>query len=366
MQTIRTIRDCMPSTVSILPRQAMALLSSLRDKPLLDAQTISNIQSVRHFLGAANGRLLLTDYAKHAEIVHLGELVSDQFQTQGLKQYAAVPLGLILSGEVIVLEDGKGVRRLLPGDFIGLFETSHYLNSHSNRKIGNWSLIADQPTSIMYFSDPATFRDREDQIFDRFKSYLIDLARLDLVPKPITDLPLLDLIANRVTRSLLEDTLVVAHTHILPSSFPLFRHLAHLVGYQNMIVLEKSYSTIRPISHKLIQMGAQVVPVIVIEGAPYEFAVKRSLDMVWEKVINAQKRRKIRRLLILDDGADLLLTIPWEKLGTIEVLGVEQTQRGIVRLEGSANHCRLSLMSPPVQSRKILNRSSSAKPLSIK
>ena len=80
-------------------------------------------------------------------------------------------------------------------------------------------------------------------------------------------------------------------------------------------------------------MGIELIPVLINNGAPYDFAVKRSVDILWDNVINTQKARRIKRILILDDGGDLYLSIPWHRLESVEICGVEQTQRGINRLQ---------------------------------
>ena len=309
-------------------RKAEGLINSLRQVKRLRSQSFINIMETRLFLThLKKSAFMLMEFNKREKIVHLGQLRNNRFLNF---QYALAPLGIILKGEVVVLENGKGVKRLFPGDFIGLFETAHYLSLGRKRKIGNWTLVADENTAILFFGD--VFSNQ------RFKSFLIDLARLDIVPKPITDLPLLDWVANNTTISLIENSIIITHTHILPSSFPLFRHLAHLVDYDNLFILEKPYSTVRRVFNKLIQMGAEIVPVAMVDHAPYEFALKRSIDVLWDKVINIQKRKNISRIIVIDDGADLLLSIPWEKLKSVKIVGVEQTQRGIDRINNTRHN----------------------------
>jgi hypothetical protein len=64
---------------------------------------------------------------------------------------------------------------------------------------------------------------------------------------------------------------------------------------------------------------------------PYEFAVSKSLDVLWDKVIDDQKRRQYKKLLIIDDGGDVWQSIPWNEFDGVSIAAVEQTQRGIAR-----------------------------------
>jgi S-adenosylhomocysteine hydrolase len=341
MQPVDRLSQCFPEIQAVDAKQALDCIRTIPAESIQRDLARKNIEEVSIFLEQI-GRLeqsrhfLITRYQSQESIVSFGNLTASKFPNNELPIYAPVPLGIILSGEIIVIKEGKTTKRLLPGDFIGLFETANYLYLNSTRRIGNWSLLADAETELLYFSDLTQFRPENRQFYLQFENYLIDTARNDLVPQPITDLPLLDWVAAKVTKNLLEDTFVIAHTHVLPTSLALFRHLAHLVGYANMLVLEKPYSTVRSAADRLVKMGVELVPVIMVDGAPYDFAVKRSVEVLWDKVINIQKKRNIKRLLILDDGGDIYLSIPWNRLEQIEICGVEQTQRGINRLKNEA------------------------------
>jgi hypothetical protein len=79
------------------------------------------------------------------------------------------------------------------------------------------------------------------------------------------------------------------------------------------------------------------------EGLPYEFAVSHSLGVLWEKFFSVKKQRHISRILIVDDGANVLLSIPWSRLEGMQILGTEQTQLGLNRLESSVNEIPLTV-----------------------
>lgn len=183
---------------------------------------------------------LLKVYKTGTVIVQEGKIIENGVINL---DYAQVPLGIILQGEVIVNKNHKDTKKLEPGDFVGLFETADYLSVKKNRNIGNWTLTAKMDTEILFFT--RDLFDKKDLTIDNFKKYIIKTAQLDSVPQPTSSLPLLDWLASNVTTHRLYDHAIIIHTHLLPNNIPLFRHLAHLVGVNRIFIIGKPYSTIR-------------------------------------------------------------------------------------------------------------------------
>ena len=300
--------------------------------PLALANTATMQEYFRNFSGTSDD-FVLTKYDRGEALVTDGHITEKILQTDSRFSYSHVPLGFIVKGEIIVIKGGKATKRLAEGDFIGLFETSDWLSTHKNRNIGDWTLIAHTDTEVLFFSDRAL--QEEDAASELLRDYLVNIARSDKVPQPLTNLPLLDWAASHTTRSRLPDYAVIAHTHLLPNNFPFFRHLAHLVGFGRMYVLEKPYSTVPRVRNDLVESGCEVVQVRMEPGMPYEFAVQKSLEILWAKVIEEQRKSGFKKLLIIDDGGDVWLSIPWRHLEGVSLTGVEQTQRGISRIADS-------------------------------
>lgn len=303
---------------------------------------VSNSKALREFLNEHSDVALTAEYKKGEEVVRTGEIVDERLREREEFNYAKVPLGLILKGSLVVIKGGKAVKTLSEGDFIGLFETSDWLQTQHNRQIGEWTLIADTDTEVMYFN--ASALTGYDAITADFRTYLTELARADHVPQPLSSLPLLDWVASHTTRSRLADCAVVIHTHLLPNSVPFFRHLSHLVSPGRTFILEKPYSSVRSVFNDLVRSGYDVTQIRMEEGMPYEASARKGTDILWGKVLEAQKKEGFKKLLIVSDGGDLWLSFPWSDFNGVEVAGVEQTQRGITRIEGS------TLRTPPVVS----------------
>ncbi len=323
--------------LEISKQEALALVASACESSVYHEVAVMNKQMVSDLLRASKAQFFVVKYTKGQTI-----LTSGQLDLGAGLDYSYVPLGFIASGEVSVIKGEKATKQLAEGDFIGLFETSDWLLTKQKREIGDWTIIANTDVTILYFSE-AAFEEESAQA-KQFNSYLIELSRNDSVPQPVTQLPLLDWVAAHTTQSRLHDYVIVAHTHLLPNNIPFFRHLSYLVGFGRTFVLEKPYSTVPSAYHSLVQSGFDVVKVKMEESMPYEYASRKATDLLWSKVIELQKQTGFSNLLIVDDGGDLWTSIPWDALDGVKVAGVEQTQRGITRIQNS--HLRI----PPVVS----------------
>lgn len=302
---------------------------------------ISNVENFKKLLKNGNkNELVYVNYSKGDEIVTKG-ILNKPFENEELS-YAYVPLAFILDGDITVIKGGKGLKKLSKGDFFGLFETSDFLLTGKTREIGDWTLIANTDVKVVFFTK--NFLLEETNEADSFRKYLMNLAKEDHVPQPITNLSLLDWVASHTTKERQKDCAIIVHTHLLPNNRPLFRHLASLLDFGQMYVLDKPYSTVKSTFNELVWAGFEVVPIQMDANLPYEFAVHKSLDVLWRMVIDDQKKRGFKKLLIIDDGGDVWRSIPYKELGDVSIGVVEQTQRGIARLNNS------SLDHPPIVS----------------
>lgn len=280
--------------------------------------------------------LIPYNYEANEIIVENGEIVSSAKILSDNLDYANVPLGIITSGSITVSKNGRGVKKLAPGDFIGLFETSDYILHSKKRTIGEWTLVSNEDTEIIYFSDSVFLLG--DEIMISFKKYLTELSRKDPVPKPLTDLPLLDWVASHTTKSRQKDCAIIIHTHLLPNNVPLFRHLYSLIDTHHIYVLDKPYSTVPSTYDNLVRSGFDVVPVHIDQNLPYEFSAHKSLDILWDRVKTDYRKNGFKKLLIVDDGGEVWRSIPKNELSDVLIAVVEQTQRGITYIGENSKH----------------------------
>ena len=108
---------------------------------------VSNIKIIQnlfeHKSESRKKDFIFAQYQKNDIVVNSGSISSYHLSNQIDFNYAYVPLGIIVEGEIIVNKGGKATKRLLPGDFIGLFETGDWILTKQKREIGDWTLTAN-------------------------------------------------------------------------------------------------------------------------------------------------------------------------------------------------------------------------------
>lgn len=314
------------------------LLGQVRGQSNQSPLSSLNLEEIQRYVGEAEGFFRLVKFDAGDYIVENGSCAFELGLNKNYT-YSVIPLMLITSGSVNIVENDKAVKRKLVGDFIGDFEVAHVLNSGRTERVGRWNVIANAETEVLIFDD---FLIKGQGSANRFADFLVDLARKEIVPTTVSDLPLLDWTAKHFSPGLVEDTMLLISTHLLPSNVALIRHLTALIGYENVVVLEKAYSTVRSCYNQIVRTGATVIPVLPATGLPYELAIERSVDLLWNQVVRSVKDRGIQRIVIFDDGGALMTTAPLDRLRGIQVSGFEQTTSGITKLRG------LGESAPPV------------------
>ena len=315
-------------------------------------------------------------------VVHEGSCSKKRELSELGLSYAPVPLGIVLSGSLLITEDDKDVRRLRPGYLIGLYETCAWLahrgareggRAIQSKRVGRWSVRAQTETKILFlpeqifplrrslsqnknsFSTDEPAHRHEEKMFDNLmkdlKDALLETARDTLNPQPVSELPLLDNVVRELDWPECPDMAIVCRLHLLPSAVSLLKHLANLVGPANLFVLEKAYSTVpwvraeceAMLKQNLVREGVQV-------GTRYEESARRSVDRLWDRVrlatheqpgLSAEGNaglpnvtgRYYRRLVVLDDGGELISAVPDSGFEDTLVTAVEQTSSGIWRLD---------------------------------
>lgn len=296
-------------------------------------------------------------YEKNSDIINEGKLASISNSSNCELRYANVPLGIILSGEVRIHESGNDVRDLSAGNFIGLFETCFWL-AHTEDKgnttdglTGRWSVTATTETVILFFGkdllrNGSSSEDNRQEAINRqkainngMKDFLLNVARQYLYPIDVTpNLPLLDQVVRKIDWPPVERCAVVCHFHLLPSAIGLLKHLANLVGADNIFVLEKSYSTVdsqRSYCSRTLEIKVLSPPSWSL-GA-YEDAAQTGIQSLYELVRARQEELRRQenhytRLVLLDDGGLLTLSFPWDRFPNVAVTAVEQTSSGLLRI----------------------------------
>ena len=142
---------------------------------------------------------------------------------------------------------------------------------------------------------------------------------------------------NRATEAQFEfgeDTALVAVQHMLEQTVDLFETIVDLgLSRQNIFALGKVYSNSCVVIETLRNRGITVVESTMPEPGKFDQYFERDCKRLWQVVAETLARRRIKRILVLDDGGACITTVPTEVLQRYAMCGVEQTSLGMFLFE---------------------------------
>jgi hypothetical protein len=131
-----------------------------------------------------------------------------------------------------------------------------------------------------------------------------------------------------------EDTAIVAVQHMLWQTIDLFEAATVLgIKRENILALGKVYSNSNVVIGALRDRGVNVIESTLPPPGEFDRCFESDVHRLWELVSRVVPKRRIKRILVLDDGGKCITAIPHELLKRYEVSGVEQTSFGMFRLE---------------------------------
>jgi len=263
------------------------------------------------------------------ELIVKDGALADQFLVEHEQHnYCELPLAIITSGHVdIIYRDHLGledtVRRLLPGDFFGVFETGDLFNTHKVRALGNnWKLVAGSGLSALFPGRSMLVSRGTGPELESFREFIIELARQDEVCLPTTKLSHLDRVAAHITRELWPRTAVVVEDVGSRANHALMRHLGYLTCQDNMWFLSKPYFAEPTALREMVEVGVTVIPALRKEGNDYDQVVKQSVDALWEDVGDAALHGKFDRLIVFsENNSQLWAGFPQLTMKSVRVAG---------------------------------------------
>jgi molybdenum cofactor biosynthesis enzyme MoaA len=308
--------------------------------PLLRLDTCKTIRSDEpktppsHFLNliksCPNNKLFLTE--RHYEggelIVNDGALADPFLVDHEQYNYSELPLAIITAGHVdVVYRNHEGqeetVRRLLPGDLFGVFETADLFNTRRVRTLGNnWKLVAGDNLMALFPGRSMLSGEFQPEL-GNFREFIVDLAREDEVALPTTHFPQLDSVAAQITKGLWPRTAVVIEEVGSQANFALARHLACLTCQDNVWFLPKPYTKEPPALREMVRAGIRVMPAPLGDRHEFDRTAKRTVDELWNNVSDAAQCSKFDRLLVFSERNHYLWeTFPHRALNNVRVVGI--------------------------------------------
>ena len=130
------------------------------------------------------------------------------------------------------------------------------------------------------------------------------------------------------------DTALVTVQHMLNQTVDLFRTAGYIgLRPENIFALGKIYSNSVPVMNALRNMGVTMIESTVPMPGEFDEAFERDVTRLWKTVVEKLARRRIKRIIVLDDGGRCVINIPRELLSRYAVVGVEQTSMGMFLFE---------------------------------
>lgn len=140
--------------------------------------------------------------------------------------------------------------------------------------------------------------------------------------------------ANKAGFDFGEDTALVAVQHMLLQTVDLFETIGKMgLRPENIFALGKVYSNNGAVIEALREMRINVVATTMPELGEFQQSFERDVETLWQVVSDALAQRRIKRILILDDGGVCLTKVPADILRRYAFCGVEQTSQGMFLFE---------------------------------
>ncbi len=131
-----------------------------------------------------------------------------------------------------------------------------------------------------------------------------------------------------------EDTALVAVQHMLQQTVDLFQTAGAMgLNSGNIFALGKVYSNSAVVIEKLRAMGVTVLDSVMPPPGEFHHSFDEDTNRLWQLATEQLARRRIKRVLVLDDGGVCITSVPTEVLQRYSLCGVEQTSRGIFLFE---------------------------------
>src|SRR5215213_10041720 len=131
-----------------------------------------------------------------------------------------------------------------------------------------------------------------------------------------------------------DDTVLVAVQHMLAQTVDLFRALGEIgLNPRNIFALGKIYSNNASVISAIRDLGVTVIESTVPVPGKFDESFEHDIKRLWKVVTQSLESRRIKRIIVLDEGGHCVTNAPPELLQTYLFAGVEQTSRGIFIFE---------------------------------
>lgn len=131
-----------------------------------------------------------------------------------------------------------------------------------------------------------------------------------------------------------DDTALVSVQHMLNQTVDLFQTAGAMgLNLQNIFALGKVYSNSAQVIETLREMGITVVESAIPPPGEFHRYFEQDTNRLWQVAASQLARRRIKRVLVLDDGGVSITSVPREIQRRYAMCGIEQTSLGMFLFE---------------------------------
>jgi hypothetical protein len=140
--------------------------------------------------------------------------------------------------------------------------------------------------------------------------------------------------AGSIDFSFGEDTALVAVQHMLLQTVDLFETIGAIgLDLRNCFALGKVYSNNQQVIKSLRELGVTVLDATIPGPGEFHATFDRDVERLWDVAASALARRRINRILVLDDAGVCISKTPAYLMERYAICGVEQTSQGTFLFE---------------------------------
>lgn len=151
----------------------------------------------------------------------------------------------------------------------------------------------------------------------------------------ISSLPLLDFLINQADDDLLDEVCIIGGQHLLQTTHLMLQALYELnLKPENVFLIGKCYSSNSSVFSEMIEDGINIDQNSVSFKChqPFDLFYKASVKKFYNQIKKAVNTRKPKKIIVLDDGGELLSQVDPNDFDCKQIIGIEQTSSGYNKL----------------------------------
>ncbi len=154
--------------------------------------------------------------------------------------------------------------------------------------------------------------------------------------KFLRKLPLLDFTATLYPGTVLSEVYIICAQHLVSTTYSLFHALFKLgLKPSNLSAIGKCYSTDPQAYREMKKMGIDVCPSSLIFDShrPFDKQYRENIKAFIDQRLKSLTNTNYKKIIILDDGGELISAVNTALRGSTTIIGIEQTSSGFHKLK---------------------------------